>query len=454
MQEKIKANEEAFRQAFVKALTEGLFRADEISKRAMRLDQIAHSAGGKTPSNAKALAEYQAHNAAVVESIVASKKARDAVAELTSDAIKNKWSAEELKAAVLEKIGAGNKPHHVAAVVETNVATARSASTIAHMEKNKDLYPAWQFLAVLDDRTTPNCQYLHGKLFKRDDRRYFPPIHWRCRSEGIPVDVLEFEEEGGEFDKNVHVTLDEGFRSGGLRNFDAFLKKAAQENPGVKSKIKPLKTFEKKYALAAAKKKSVSIKWDPDEAQKKALAALTRAQKTALAKAGKSAVGALKTYKGSSYAAINGYLRGNRNYDDDWMLKEIQGLVKGMEKAFEAAPKLPSPITVFRGFAPGKTFKRIQAGMKKGPMRLKDAGYMSTTIDDDTAMQFGRGGGVFMKIFVPKGTRAIALDEILMWGASEEEILLNAGTELVLTSMNWDAKLRRWVIDAYVKEGK
>ena len=38
--------------------------------------------------------------------------------------------------------------------------------------------------SVLDERTTPECEQLHGKFFRKDDPdlgEVWPPGHWNCR---------------------------------------------------------------------------------------------------------------------------------------------------------------------------------------------------------------------------------------------------------------------------------
>lgn len=48
----------------------------------------------------------------------------------------------------------------------------------------------YQYAAVLDDRTTPICEGLHGKIFLPGDV-LVPPAHWNCRSTLVPITVYE-----------------------------------------------------------------------------------------------------------------------------------------------------------------------------------------------------------------------------------------------------------------------
>lgn len=58
---------------------------------------------------------------------------------------------------------------------------------------NKSLIKGWQYVAVLDLRTTPVCSGLDGKIFAADDDRYLPPRHWHCRSTTTPI-VKSYED--------------------------------------------------------------------------------------------------------------------------------------------------------------------------------------------------------------------------------------------------------------------
>lgn len=54
-------------------------------------------------------------------------------------------------------------------------------------ESNKALLRGYEYVAVLDSRTTPVCASRDGKIFPIGDRKHLPPAHWHCRSTTIPV---------------------------------------------------------------------------------------------------------------------------------------------------------------------------------------------------------------------------------------------------------------------------
>lgn len=45
----------------------------------------------------------------------------------------------------------------------------------------------FEYVAILDGRTTLICQKLNGKIFKKTDTRILPPNHYNCRSVVVPT---------------------------------------------------------------------------------------------------------------------------------------------------------------------------------------------------------------------------------------------------------------------------
>lgn len=54
-------------------------------------------------------------------------------------------------------------------------------------DANKDALQGWQYVAVLDSRTTPLCAHRDGTVYPITDTEHLPPAHWHCRSTTIPV---------------------------------------------------------------------------------------------------------------------------------------------------------------------------------------------------------------------------------------------------------------------------
>ena len=57
---------------------------------------------------------------------------------------------------------------------------------------NKTALKGYQYVAVLDSRTTPLCSSLDGKTFPVEDKTHLPPQHIFCRSSTLPI-VLSYD---------------------------------------------------------------------------------------------------------------------------------------------------------------------------------------------------------------------------------------------------------------------
>ena len=71
---------------------------------------------------------------------------------------------------------------------------ARTAMTSVYAQADHEVYKAnakalrgYEYVAVLDSRTTDTCARLDGKIFEIGDTKHLPPQHWHCRSTTIPV---------------------------------------------------------------------------------------------------------------------------------------------------------------------------------------------------------------------------------------------------------------------------
>jgi SPP1 gp7 family putative phage head morphogenesis protein len=84
------------------------------------------------------------------------------------------------------------KPYRLETILRTNVTKAYNKGRLASMQ-DPEVVPflaAVRFSAILDTRTTEQCQLMHGKYFKLTDpelARAAPPLHFNCRSILVPV---------------------------------------------------------------------------------------------------------------------------------------------------------------------------------------------------------------------------------------------------------------------------
>lgn len=87
-------------------------------------------------------------------------------------------------------------PYRLATIIRTNLTDAYNQGMKKNMEAqiaNGNVI-AWRSVAVLDDRTTPVCEKLHGQYFRPDTEETelcFPPRHFNCRSIMVPVTKAE-----------------------------------------------------------------------------------------------------------------------------------------------------------------------------------------------------------------------------------------------------------------------
>jgi SPP1 gp7 family putative phage head morphogenesis protein len=81
-------------------------------------------------------------------------------------------------------------------IVRTNLSTIYNQAQMAVYTDPSlgDFVEAFQYIAVLDRRTTPICDKLDGEIYPKQDpiwQSITPPNHFQCRSSLIPVTVLD-----------------------------------------------------------------------------------------------------------------------------------------------------------------------------------------------------------------------------------------------------------------------
>lgn len=98
---------------------------------------------------------------------------------------------------IMEETGwSGLTPWHAENVFRTNVQQAYGSGQLEQAREQADDFPWWLFVAILDDRTTEECESLNGTIFSIDDVTWWPPIHFECRSGTEPLTQAEAEELG------------------------------------------------------------------------------------------------------------------------------------------------------------------------------------------------------------------------------------------------------------------
>ena len=72
-------------------------------------------------------------------------------------------------------------------LVVTATTSVYAQADHAVYEANAPALRGWQYVAVLDSRTTPLCAHRDGEIYEVSDTQYLPPAHWHCRSTTVPV---------------------------------------------------------------------------------------------------------------------------------------------------------------------------------------------------------------------------------------------------------------------------
>jgi SPP1 gp7 family putative phage head morphogenesis protein len=76
-------------------------------------------------------------------------------------------------------------PTRLSTIYQTNLQVSYMAGRRAGQLAAVEQLPYWQYISVMDDRTTYTCSALHLKIYRADDpfwKTFYPPNHWRCRA--------------------------------------------------------------------------------------------------------------------------------------------------------------------------------------------------------------------------------------------------------------------------------
>ena len=89
----------------------------------------------------------------------------------------------------------------------------------------------YQYAAILDTRTTPECRRLDGKVFPVSDTIHLPPQHYRCRSTTIPVPKKWDDLAGLDTVKQTRMRNTAGMTEDQIANYDRQASKWFSGNP-------------------------------------------------------------------------------------------------------------------------------------------------------------------------------------------------------------------------------
>ena len=72
-------------------------------------------------------------------------------------------------------------------LVRTAITRSTNAAQASVMDANADLLNGYQYVAILDARTSEICSYHDGRIYPISDKQHVPPLHWNCRSTIVPL---------------------------------------------------------------------------------------------------------------------------------------------------------------------------------------------------------------------------------------------------------------------------
>jgi len=82
------------------------------------------------------------------------------------------------------------EPYRLDTIIRTNSTTAYNMGRVTEARQMGEFVQGMRFSAILDERTTPQCTHLDGKVFRMDDEALSsmtPPLHYNCRSVLVPI---------------------------------------------------------------------------------------------------------------------------------------------------------------------------------------------------------------------------------------------------------------------------
>ncbi len=86
-----------------------------------------------------------------------------------------------------------------------NVRNAQMSAKYQMLTENIDIYPYWQYVAIMDGKTRPSHAQLNGKVYKADDpiwNSIYPPNGFGCRCTVRPLSEEMIKEKGLSVEKN------------------------------------------------------------------------------------------------------------------------------------------------------------------------------------------------------------------------------------------------------------
>jgi SPP1 gp7 family putative phage head morphogenesis protein len=101
-------------------------------------------------------------------------------------------------------------------IYRTNLQTAYAAGRYKQQESQKELFPYWQYVSIIDDVTTDICTELNGKTYRSNDpiwNTIYPPNHFNERSSVIALNNDDVAEMGINTDSSEDLKQTESYKN-------------------------------------------------------------------------------------------------------------------------------------------------------------------------------------------------------------------------------------------------
>lgn len=226
----IRKNIPAFRAKLHNHFLKACAHAGRIALESMGVDSQSQGIKHKNPSfnlkNDKAakFLKWQAFSISVIEGEKISHDMFERIASGVDAAVDEGLTRKQFMERVMDQSGVSSvNQGHLTTIYRMNLATASNASMLFALEENKEYFPGWEFIATIDNNTTPECEELDGTKYENDDTTYFPPLHMNCRSLGSPISAGEWNANGYEASRVHDVEKAEGFENNAVNSFDQWV---------------------------------------------------------------------------------------------------------------------------------------------------------------------------------------------------------------------------------------
>lgn len=89
--------------------------------------------------------------------------------------------------------------HRLRTIYQTNMQVAFNTGRYQGQQATTNTRPFWQYISVVDNRTTQLCGSMHLAVYRHDDpiwSLFYPPNHWKCRARVRSVSPDQIERYG------------------------------------------------------------------------------------------------------------------------------------------------------------------------------------------------------------------------------------------------------------------